>query len=82
MHIQEFVSGGEQFVRHYQYDDYHVVAADLGSALGQEATLDVVGDTVIVIPHDDSDQFELEVPGISQAFIRNGILTIEVEVDQ
>ncbi|WP_267639946.1 DUF7127 family protein [Haloarchaeobius amylolyticus] len=80
MHLQEFVSGSERFVRHYAYDDVHVIAADLG-ALGSEATVDVAGDTVIVVPSDDHDQFEIEVPGTARAFIRNGILTIEMEVD-
>ncbi|WP_435358740.1 DUF7127 family protein [Haloarchaeobius sp. DFWS5] len=82
MHLQEFVSGSESFVRHYAYDGKHVVAADLGSMLGPAATVDVVGDTVIVVPTGDSDQFEIEVPGPAQAFIKNGVLTIEVEVDE
>jgi hypothetical protein len=80
MHLQEFLSGSERFVRHYAYDDVHVIAADLG-ALGSGATVDVAGDTIIVVPSGDHDQFEIEAPGAARAFIRNGVLTIEVEVD-
>ena len=53
-----------------------MVAADVGD---HAATVDVVGDTVIVVGS-DGEQFELELPEGSdaQAFITNGILTVEV----
>jgi hypothetical protein len=53
------------------------VVADLRTPGG---AVDVVGDTVIVVDGND-EQFELELPegGDAQAFINNGILTIEVK---
>ncbi|AWB27497.1 DUF7127 family protein [Halococcoides cellulosivorans] len=61
-------------VRRFEYDDRTVIAADLGVT---EATVDVVGDTVIVVT--DEDQYELEVPtGDTTALMQNGVLTVEV----
>lgn len=61
-------------VRRFEYDDRTVIAADLGATT---ATVDVVGDTVIVVT--DEDQYELEVPtGDTTAFMQNGVLTVEV----
>lgn len=63
-------------VREFAYDDGTVVfAADLGSV--GEANAEVVDDTVIVVA--DDRQYDVAVPsGDAQAFIRNGVLTIEV----
>jgi hypothetical protein len=76
MNVNEFSRQDGQFVRQYDYGDTTVVAADVGDPT---ATVDVVGDTVIVVG-DDGEQFELELPAGSdaEAFITNGILTIEV----
>lgn len=63
-------------VRTVQTDDgvRHVV--DLGP--GTSGAVDVVGDTVLVVLADE--QYELSVTeGDAQAFIRNGVLTIDVE---
>ncbi|ADJ14861.1 Hsp20/alpha crystallin family protein [Halalkalicoccus jeotgali] len=71
----------EAFVRRYEYDDESVIAVDLGSKAG-ESTVDVVGDTAIVITEtsDGEHQEEFDLPGEeARAFIRNGVLTIEVE---
>jgi hypothetical protein len=75
MNLQQFARQDGRFVRQYDYGDAVVVLADIGH---DAATVDVVGETVIVV--DDDDQFELELPGTgdAQAFINNGILTIEV----
>jgi len=61
------VDGGVEFV------------ADLGR--GQQATVDVVGETVIVVTGDE--QYDIDVAADAQAFMKNGVLTIEVrdEVD-
>ena len=48
--------------------------ADFGAATA--ASVDVVGDTVIVVAGED--QYELPVDGDAQAFMQNGVLTIEV----
>ncbi|MFC4407507.1 DUF7127 family protein [Haloarchaeobius iranensis] len=80
MNIQDFTAEDERFVRQYAYDDAHVVAVDLAGEFAGTGSVDVIGETVIVVG-DGAEQYELEVPGVSQAFIRNGVLTIEMEVD-
>jgi len=70
----EFADGVD--VREYDYGDVIVFAADLGAAGG--ASVDVVDDTVIVVA--DGEQYDVELPDASdaRAFIKNGVLTIEV----
>ncbi len=58
-----------------EFDDRSEFVADFGPE--REASVDVLDDTVIVVT--DEDQYELEVDSDAQAFIRNGILTIEVD---
>ena len=67
--------GDEVAVRRYEYDDGAVLAADFGPA--GEAAVDVLGDTVIVVV--DGEQHELDVEGDANAFISNGVLTVEVD---
>ena len=67
--------GDEVAVRRYEYDDGAVLAADFGPA--GEAAMDVLGDTVIVVI--DGEQHELDVEGDANAFISNGVLTVEVD---
>jgi hypothetical protein len=73
---QRFVDG-EFTGRRYQYDGRSVLAVDFGP--GVEGSVDLVGDTAIVVV--DDDQYEFEVPeGIAaRASVNNGILTVEVE---
>jgi len=71
--LQQF--GDEVAVRRYEYDDGAVLAADFGPA--GEAAVDVLGDTVIVVV--DGEQHELDVEGDANAFITNGVLTVEVD---
>jgi len=62
-------------LRRYEYEDAVVYAGDLGQ-IG-DATVDVVDDTAIVVAGDE--QYDLDLPsGDAEAFIHNGILTIEV----
>jgi hypothetical protein len=61
-------------LRRYEYDDETVLAADLGP--GRDASVDVLDDAVIVVV--DGEQYDLELSGDARAFIRNGVLTIEV----
>ena len=67
--------GDDASLRRYEYDDGVTLAADLGAE--RDADVDVLGDTVIVVV--DGEQYDLEVEGDAQAFIRNGVLTIEVD---
>ncbi|MFB6179159.1 MAG: hypothetical protein ABEI77_05485 [Halorientalis sp.] len=67
-------------VSRLEYDDGStVLAADVG--VGREASIDIVGDTAIVVIGDE--QYEFEVPDgddeSAQAFMKNGVLTIEVK---
>lgn len=72
---QRFVSRDDS-VRRYEYDDHIVLAADVGP--GTDASVDVVDGTAILVIGDN--QYEFDVPeGSAQAFIKNGVVTIEVE---
>jgi hypothetical protein len=61
-------------LRRYEYGDETVLAADLGP--GRDASVDVLDDAVIVVV--EGEQYDLELSGDARAFIRNGVLTIEV----
>jgi len=61
-------------LRRYEYDEETVLAADFGP--GRDASVDVLDDAVIVVV--DGEQYDLELSGDARAFIRNGVLTIEV----
>jgi len=67
--------GGNVPVSRYEYEDEVVLAADLGVT---EASAEIVGDTVIVVA--GGEQHDLTVPEgeDAQAFIKNGVLTVEV----
>ncbi|WP_332899555.1 MULTISPECIES: DUF7127 family protein [unclassified Haladaptatus] len=76
--LQDSPGGDEgQFTR-YDYADTTVFAADLGMRGG--ASVDVIDHTAIVV-WDDDEQLEIEIPteDRARAFIKNGILTIEVD---
>lgn len=62
-------------VRKYEYDDGSVVAVDFGGSAGDQ-TVDVVGDTAIVVVDDEQVEFHLpeEADDVS---VRGGVLTIE-----
>jgi len=61
-------------VRRFEYEDRVELTADFGP--GGEPSVDVVGETVIVVA--DDGQYEVDASGDARAFIRNGVLTIEV----
>jgi len=67
--------GDDVGLRRYDYGDEVVLAADLGAE--REATVDVVDGTAIVVVEDE--QYDVELDGDARAFIRNGVLTIEVD---
>jgi HSP20 family molecular chaperone IbpA len=72
--------GHDVFARRYQYGDETVIAVDFGVAEGT-TSVDVVDGTAIVVVEtpEGSRQEEFELPDEgARAFIRNGVLTIEV----
>ncbi len=68
-------------VRRYQDDGETVIVADLGLA-ATDAAVEVLDDVaIIVVDHPEGErQFEIDLPEnrISNTFITNGVLTIEV----
>ncbi|MFC4988674.1 Hsp20/alpha crystallin family protein [Saliphagus infecundisoli] len=82
MNIQQLARDDGQMVRQYAYEDSDVYAIDFGPA-GDETTVDVADGTVIVVTGDDQREFDLpEDAGDAQAFMKNGVLTIELEEDR
>jgi hypothetical protein len=67
--------GDDVRFRRYERDGGEELVADFGPAT--DVFVDVLGDTVIVV--EDNEQHELAVEGDARAFIRNGVLTIEVD---
>ncbi|WP_458205366.1 DUF7127 family protein [Haladaptatus sp. NG-SE-30] len=64
--------------RRYSYDEDEVIVADFGAA---NISVDVLDDVAILVVERDDEEFqtELELPdGKAQAFINNGVVTIEV----
>ncbi len=81
MTLEQFTRNEGQLARQYQYDDSAVLAVDFGGH-EIEATVDLVDDTVIVVA--DDQQYELDLPdGADDAhtFMKNGVLTVELEGD-
>jgi hypothetical protein len=79
MSLKHITERDELFARRYEYEDGEVLAADLGVA--RDATVDVLDDTAIVVFEDEeeTEQIELQLPdGGAEAFITNGVLSIEV----
>lgn len=58
-----------------EYDGRLELAADFGP--GASVTVDVVDGTAIVV--DGEQTYDIEVEGDAQAFIKNGVLTIEMK---
>ncbi len=79
MNATQFARDDDQLVRRYEYDDSTVLAIDFGGTL-EQASAEVVDGTLLVVVGDD--QHELEVPADAtdaHTFIKNGVLTIEME---
>lgn len=79
MSLEQFIERDDRMVRRYQYDDRTVVAADIG-VNSSDVTIDIVDDTAIVVDDESGQQAEIELPngGGAEAFIKNGVLSIEV----
>ena len=80
MNTQQFAGGNERFLRRYEYQDSHVVAADLGVS-DDSIDVDVVGETAIVVVDagDRVTETEFELPaGEAQVDVNNGVLVITI----
>ena len=81
MNVETFDSETDALARRYDYGDRQVLAADLGVE-DDRVSVDVVGDTVILVLRGETDeQYELDAPegDVTRAFINNGVVTVEVE---
>ena len=67
-------------VRRYNYGNESIIVADL-QAVG-DPSIEVLEDTVIVVLEGEGEetQYEIDLPpeGVSNTFIINGVLTIEL----
>ena len=82
MTLEQFTPGEGQVARRYEYDDSTVMAVDFGTEEA-DAAVDIVDDTVIVVLGDD--QYEIELPENTEnahTFIKNGVLTVELEEER
>ena len=79
MNVEQFSERDGRHARRFEYDDGTEIVADLG--VGVDGTVEVLDDAVFVVTEDD-EQLELDVPETgAQAFIKNGVLTIELEAE-
>jgi len=82
MNLKQTQSAGDSaLLRRYEYEDGWIVAADLG-ADAEDAVVDTVGDTAIVVIEGDGEpvESEFELPGAADSVvIENGVITIEGE---
>lgn len=74
MNVKQQFEAQDVDVRRFDYDDEVVLAADFGYT--ESASVDVVDDTVIVVA--DCEQYDVEIEGDARAFMKNGVLSIEV----
>lgn len=75
MNLHDIASGEDGLARTFDYGDATTYVVDLGD---DDGAVDVVGDTAIVVVGDE--EYDVDVPDGAevQAFIKNGVLTIEV----
>ncbi|AFO56326.1 MULTISPECIES: hypothetical protein [Natrinema] len=79
MTLDQFTPEEGQVARRYDYDDGTVMAVDFGTEQA-DASVDIVDGTVIVVLADD--QYEIELPADAtnpHTFMKNGVLTVELE---
>lgn len=81
MTLEQFSRDDERIARRYDYETESVIAVDFG--VGNDASVDLVDGTVIVVDGDDQYEFDLPVDASdAHTFIRNGVLTVELEGNQ
>lgn len=74
MNLSDQLGRRDVEVARREFDDRTEIAADFGPAT--DTSVDVLEETVIVVA--GADQYELDVGPDAQAFMHNGVLTIEV----
>ncbi|WP_121740789.1 DUF7127 family protein [Natronorubrum halophilum] len=81
MTLEQFTRKEGQVARTYDYDGGSVLAVDFG-ADETDASVDLVDDTVIVVVGDEQYDFDLpDGADDAHTFIKNGVLTVEMEGD-
>jgi len=74
-------AGDGALLRRFEYEDGWTVAADMGVDT-ENASVDTVGDTAIVVIEGDGEpvESEFELPGSADSVaVENGVITIEGE---
>ena len=67
-------------LRRFEYDDVVVLAADVGPS--EDTSVDIVDDTVILVSGGEQHEQRLPEASDADAFINNGILTIELSGEE
>ncbi|AGN00971.1 hypothetical protein L593_05110 [Salinarchaeum sp. Harcht-Bsk1] len=80
MELQQFINDDDRSVHSVRRDGGQTVVADFGPGAG-DASVDVVGDTAIVMHGEEQTDIDLPEP-VARAFMENGVLTIELEADE
>ncbi len=78
MTLEHISQQEDSIARRYDYDDGEIIVADFGMA---DVSVDVLEAVAIVVVERDGESFQTEIElsdGDAQAFINNGVLTIEV----
>lgn len=75
MSLKETLGESDIEVRRYEYEDAVELVADFG--IQHDGTVEIVDDTAIIVV--DGTQYEVELDGDAQAFMNNGVVSIEVE---
>lgn len=75
MSLKETLREEDVAVRRQERTDGVEFVADFGSV--ENGSVDIVDETALVVV--DDSQYDIELEGDAQAFMNNGVLTIEVE---
>jgi hypothetical protein len=75
MEMKETLAEKDIAVSQYEYDGAVELVADFG--IQHDEHVEIVGDTAIIMV--DGTQYEIALDGDAQAFMNNGVVTIEVE---
>lgn len=81
MRSSNHATGDELVGRRFEYDDSYVVSMDLPFP-DDAVSVDVVGDTAIVVVDRDGEgaQAEFELPGPAETIdVHNGVLSITIQ---
>ncbi|MFP8953584.1 Hsp20/alpha crystallin family protein [Natrialbaceae archaeon A-arb3/5] len=80
MNLDQFTNETKRMTRRYEYEDGAILAVDFGPEM--EASADVADGTVIVVSNGEQYEFDLpEGAADAHTFMKNGVLTVELEGD-